>query len=91
MTHQSNSSSSKPPLLPLAKVIELTVTVLPVPTFPLLKVEVFEVFKVSVPIKPESVNEVVALLVASYTLLVREAVVVGFYNNISCNRSMICY
>ncbi len=48
--------------------MELTVTVLPVPTFLLLKVEVFEVVKVSVPIKPESINVVVALLVASYTL-----------------------
>ena len=58
--------------------IELTVTVLPVPTFLLLKVEVFEAVKVSVPIKPESVNEVVALLVASYTLFEAEAVAVRF-------------
>ena len=58
--------------------IELTVTVLPVPTFLLLKVEVFEVVKVSVPIKPESVNVVVALLVASYTLFEAEAVAVRF-------------
>ena len=56
--------------------MELTVTVLPVPTFLLLKVEVFEVVKVSVPIKPESVNVVVALLVASYTLFAAEAVAV---------------
>ena len=56
--------------------IELTVTVLPVPTFLLLKVEVFEVVKVSVPIKPESVNVDVALLVASYTLFEAEAVAV---------------
>ena len=46
------------------------------PTFLLLKVEVFEVVKVSVPIKPESVNVVVALLVASYTLFEAEAVAV---------------
>ena len=51
-------------------------TVLPVPTFLLLKVEVFEVVKVSVPIKPESDNVVVALLVASYTLFEAEAVAV---------------
>ena len=63
-------------MLPLANVIELTVTVFPVPTFLLLKVEVFEVVKVSVPIKPESVNVVVALLVASYTLFDAEAVAV---------------
>ena len=62
------------------------------PTFLLLKVEVFEVVKVSVPIKPESVNVVVALLVASYTLFAAEAVAVKvFNNNISCYRSMICY
>ena len=48
------------------------------PTFLLLKVEVFEVVKVSVPTKPESVNEVVALLVASYTLFEAEAVAVRF-------------
>ena len=46
------------------------------PTFLLLRVEVFEVVGVSVPIKPESVNVVVALLVASYTLLAAEAVAV---------------
>ena len=49
---------------------------MPVPTFLLLKVEVFEVVSVSVPIKPESVNVVVALLVASYTLFEAEAVAV---------------
>ena len=52
------------------------------PTFLLLKVEVFEVVKVSVPIKPESVNEVVALLVASYTLLAAEAVAVKVFATI---------
>ena len=69
-------------MLPLAKVMELTVTVLPVPTFLLLKVEVFEVVKVSVPIKPESVNVVVALLVASYTLFEAEAVAVKVFATI---------
>ena len=42
-----------PPLVPSAKVIELTVTVLPVPTFLLLKVEEFVDVTVSVPIKPD--------------------------------------
>ena len=59
--------------------MELTVTVLPVPTFLLLKVEVFVVFKVSVPIKPESVNVDVALSVASYTLFEAEAVAVKVF------------
>ena len=48
----------------------------------MLKVEVFEVVKVSVPIKPESVNEVVALLVASYTLFEAEAVTVKVFATI---------
>ena len=63
-------------MVPSASVMEFTVTVLPVPTFLLLKVEVFEVVKVSVPTKPESINVVVALLVASYTLFEAEAVAV---------------
>ena len=62
--------------MPSAKVIELTVTVLPVPTFLLLKVELFEVVKVSVPTKPESDNVVVAVFEASYTLLAADAVAV---------------
>jgi len=63
-------------LLPLAKVIELTVTVLPVPTFLLLKVDPTVCPKVSVPIKPEKVKVVVAVVVPSYTLLAAEAVAV---------------
>ena len=63
-------------MLPLAKVIELTVTVLPVPTFLSLKVEEFVEVTVSVPIKPDSVNVVVAVLDASYTLFEAEAVAV---------------
>ena len=59
--------------------MELTVTVLPVPTFLLLKVEVFEEVKVSVPIKPDNVKVVVALLVASYTLFEAEAVAVKVF------------
>ena len=56
--------------------IELTVTVLPVPTFLLLKVEEFVEVTVSVPIKPDNVNVVVAVVVPSYTLLAVEAVAV---------------
>ncbi len=56
--------------------IELTVTVLPVPTFLLLKVDPTVCPKVSVPIKPEKVKVVVAVVVPSYTLLAAEAVAV---------------
>ena len=56
--------------------IELTVTVLPVPTFLLLKVEEFVDVTVSVPIKPDKVNVVDAVVVPSYTLLAAEAVAV---------------
>ena len=62
--------------MPSAKVIELTVTVLPVPTFLLLKVDPTVCPKVSVPIKPEKVKVVVAVVVPSYTLLAAEAVAV---------------
>ena len=62
--------------MPSAKVIELTVTLLLVPTFLLLKVEVFEEVSVSVPIKPEKVKVVDAVFDASYTLLAAEAVAV---------------
>ena len=63
-------------MVPSAKVIELTVTVLPVPTFLLLKVEEFVEVTVSVPIKPDNVNVVDAVSDASYTLLAAEAVAV---------------
>ena len=63
-------------MLPLAKVIEFTVTVLPDPTFLLSKVEEFVEVTVSAPIKPDSVNVVVAVVVLSYTLLDAEAVAV---------------
>ena len=56
--------------------MELTVTVLPVPTFLLLKVEEFVDVTVSVPIKPDKVNVVDAVFDASYTLLAVEAVAV---------------
>ena len=62
--------------MPSAKVIELTVTVLPVPTFLLLKVDPTVCPKVSVPTKPEKVKVVVAVFDASYTLLAAEAVAV---------------
>ena len=62
--------------MPSASVIELTVTVLPVPTFLLLKVEEFVDVTVSVPIKPDRVNVVDAVFYASYTLLAAEAVAV---------------
>ena len=56
--------------------MEFTVTVLPVPTFLLLKVEEFVDVTVSVPIKPDNVRVVVAVLDASYTLFEAEAVAV---------------
>ena len=62
--------------MPSDKVIELTVTVFPVPTFLLLKVEEFVDVTVSVPIKPDRVNVVDAVFDASYTLLAAEAVAV---------------
>ena len=62
--------------MPSASVIELTVTVLPVPTFLLLKVDPTVCPKVSEPIKPEKVKVVVAVVVPSYTLLAAEAVAV---------------
>ena len=57
--------------MPSAKVIELTVTVLPVPTFLLSKVEVFKEVSVSVPIKPVYVTPPVfkvAVVLPSYVL-----------------------
>ena len=53
--------------MPSASVMEFTVTVLPVPTFLLLKVEEFVDVTVSVPIKPDRVNVVDAVFDASYT------------------------
>ena len=74
--------AAKPPLLPLAKVIELTVTVLPVPTFLLLKVDPTVWPKVSDPTSPEKVKVVVAVVVPSYTLLDAEAVAVKVFATI---------
>ena len=63
-------------MLPLAKVIEFTVTVLPVPTFLLSNVEEFVEVTVSAPIKPDNVNVDVAAFDASYTLFEADAVAV---------------
>ena len=68
--------AAKPPLVPSANVIELTVTVLSVPTFLSLKVEEFVEVTVSVPIKPDRVKVVVAVSDESYVLLEAEAVAV---------------
>ena len=62
--------------------MEFTVTLLPVPTFLLLKVEPTVWPKVSVPIKPEKVNVVDAVFDASYTLLAVEAVAVKVFATI---------
>ena len=51
-----------PPLLPSDNVIELTVTVFPVPTFLLLKVEDTDCPNVSDPTKPENESVVVAVV-----------------------------
>ena len=56
--------------------MELTVTLLPVPTFLLSNVDPTVWPKVSVPIKPEKVKVVDAVFDASYTLLAVEAVAV---------------
>ena len=63
-------------MLPSAKVIELTVTLLPVPTFLLLKGEPTVCPKVSDPTSPVKVKVVVAVVVPSYVLLTAEAVAV---------------
>ena len=56
--------------------MELTVTVLPVPTFLLLKVDPTVCPNVSEPTSPVKVKVVVAVVVPSYTLLAAEAVAV---------------
>ena len=53
------------------------------PTFLLLKVDVFVTFNVSVLTKPDKVNVVVAVLEASYTLFAAEAATVKAFLNIS--------
>ena len=63
-------------MVPSASVIELTVTLFPVPTFLLLKVEPTVCPKVSDPTSPVKVKVVVAVVVPSYVLLAAEAVAV---------------
>ena len=69
-------------MLPLAKVIEFTVTVLTVPTYLLLNVEPTVCPKVSEPINPVKVKVVVAVVVPSYVLLAAEAVAVKVFATI---------
>ena len=59
---------ASPPLLPSDKVMEFTVTVFPVPTFLLLKVDDTDCPNVSDPIKPENDNVVVAVVLPLYVL-----------------------
>ena len=57
-------------------------TVLLVPTFLLLKVEVFVVLNVSKSTRPDRINVVVAVLSPSYVLLAAEAVAVKVFATI---------
>ena len=69
--------AAKPPLLPFAKVIELTVTVFPVPTFLLSKVDELVLVTVSDPINPDRDSVTVAADELLYTLFDAEAVAVN--------------
>ena len=64
-------------MLPSAKVIELTVTVFPVPTFLLSKVDELVLVTVSDPINPDRDNVTVAADELLYTLFDAEAVAVN--------------
>ena len=75
--------AAKPPLLPSANVIELTVTVLPVPAFLLLNVDEFVLVTVSDPIKPDNDYVTVAAEEPSYTLFDADAVAVSALADIS--------
>ena len=75
--------AAKPPLLPSANVIELTVTVLFDPTFLLLNVDVFVDPNVSDPTRPDKVRVTEAEFVALYVLLDAEAVAVNALADIS--------
>ena len=68
---------ANPPLVPSANVIELTVTVLPVPTFLLSNVEEFVLVTVSDPTNPDKDNVTVAADEPSYTLFDADAVAVN--------------
>ena len=70
-------------MLPSAKVIELTVTVLLDPTFLLSKVDPTVCPKVSVPTNPVKVSVVEAVVPPSYVLLDAEAVAVNAFVDIS--------
>ena len=69
--------AASPPLLPSAKVIELTVTDLPAPTFLLLNVDEFVIPNVSDPTRPVRVNVVDAVVDRLYVLLAVDAVAVN--------------
>ena len=64
-------------MLPSAKVIELTVTVFPVPTFLSLKVDELALATVSDPINPDRDSVTVAADELLYTLFDAEAVAVN--------------
>ena len=70
-------------MLPSAKVIELTVTVFPVPTFLLLKEDEVVLAKVSDPINPDKVRVVEAVVPPSYVLFAVDAVAVNAFVDIS--------
>ena len=69
-------------MVPSANVIELTVTLLPVPTFLLSKVDPTVCPKVSEPTSPVKVKVVVAVVAPSYVLLAAEAVAVKVFATI---------
>ena len=75
--------AAKPPLLPSAKVIELTVTVFSFPAFLLLKVDECVLVTVSDPINPDKERVVVAAEEPSYTLFDADAVAVNAFVDIS--------
>ena len=75
--------AARPPFVPSAKVIEFTVTVFPVPTFLLSKVDPTVCPKVSEPTNHEKVNVVFAVVPPSYVLLDAEAVAVNVFVDIS--------
>ena len=75
--------AASPPFVPSANVIELTVTVLPVPTFLLLKEDEVELVKVSEPINPDKIRVVVAVVPPSYVLSEADAVAVNALADIS--------
>ena len=75
--------AAKPPFVPSARVIELTVTVFPVATFLLLNVDPTVCPNVSVPTKPVKVKVVEAVVAPSYVLFDVEAVAVNAFVDIS--------